>query len=510
MPFTTDTVCLGKTDVSKLYQEHSITRLPPSGCDRCGQVGATLVGQTFGRAYVMRSCLCNAVNALVKRHGVPPPKATADFPLPTNVCDAIYYAYSQNNDLFEVWELKQPLRRAIATAKSIYADTIQPSRNKSFIKREVLEELKDKGRLIQAYPNRNTSDCYAREFYVWQKALNMVFSLDEPFEVFPGVRATFASGANADDIGRWMDLAVASIPKHYLVEMDGKSWDATMQRIHHELKTSSMRRCCPELANFVDLGFATQGVVIGGTGKLKYTLHGTVKSGHNDTTSGNSLVNMMIWSYVFHRLGVKAYIIVAGDDMLAVCDSDPGAGRIIGVASEYGIRPAGRVFSDVMDCTFISGCWLPDTTGKYWFIPILGRLLRRLWWTTNPPSYRKISDYRYSVCMGLFTTCANLPMYRELLSAGVPKASLIPIDKHAYTPFVTSMPGNVVGSMLVKYGISHDQMREFCEFLAAAPQGPSYRSHPVADIIIARDLADIGDRPGLAHYSEKRTHQSPV
>lgn len=486
----TDTTCLGIPKELSYDKKHKINIMPKRRrmCLR-DQVGARVVGRVFAMAYVARSCLCNAVNAFSMRHAVVQRRPTKALHCPHYLADAVKRAY--NPPTYAEWLSKWPKARRNAFNLSERTDLLLPGLVKSFIKREVMLKL-TKARLIQGYFNLWTQARCAPEFVGFQKALAVTLSVDTPYEIYPGVFLSMASGANNAAIGRWMDEAVRSHSDCHFIECDGKSWDATMQRDHHKVKSDLMAKCDPQLAHFVDSCFKVVGTVFGDGEKFRYTLDGTVKSGHNDTTSGNTLINGLIHAQACCDMGLKASIIVAGDDMLAVVQGKPSAELYAAEVASYGVNPELRVFNDVSDVSFISGCWLYDRV-KHVFCPQLGRLLARLWWTTSPPHGKQLLNYRYSVAVGLYATCAELPMYREFLS-DVAGAKLIPIDKHKFSPYVEHVAhGSVMDALQERYSLSAHDINQFRFFLLHA-RG-NFLKHPVADAIMERDLCDIMDRP---------------
>jgi hypothetical protein len=507
---TTTTTCLGIPQTHTFDPKHAICERPPQGCPRVQQVGATALGPVFSMAWVCRSCPCNALNALLLRHGVRQPDFTASFSDYGYLHPEFAAAYAAADALYyDGWLSKWSESKRVAIEYSVLHDPVRPNRVKAFVKREVYHKPARKARLIQGYSTLATQERCAREFTCFQKALSMVFGVQGGGrEVFSGIYLSFASGANGVDLSVWMSLALDRCqgrPMFY--ERDGKNWDATMQRPHHELKLAFMRVVSPRLAAFVDASYSVKGVVRAQVGRIVYRLEGTVKSGHNDTTSGNSLVNGLIAAESMRSCGLRGSIIVAGDDLLTVVDGDFDCERLIAAESGYGIIPEARKFSDVSDVHFISGCWLAVARNptRYIFAPLLGRLLCRLWWTTNPPGRKRLADYLYSVSSGLLATCRDLPMYREFVTMhGVLRGSLITTDRLRYSPYVCvqaqTQPDVVLETLCAKYRLSLLEITSFVGFLNSH-SGVGFCRHPVADAIIFRDTCDIGVRP---------THDGPL
>lgn len=491
----TDTVCLGRPAQLDLAPSHKIKRLPPDVCDRVGQVGATCVGPVFGPSFTCRQCCCNAVNALVNRHGAVPPVVTASFDDPGRHLEVFALHYLEASaSYYDSWLSRWCALKQAAFALSAVFDSVKPDGVTAFVKREAGHALPTKARLIQGYCNLVTQETVAREQTCFQKALGAMFG-PPGYEMFPGVFVTMGSGLTNQEVAAWArdSRARYRVPVYY--ERDGKNWDSTMQRPHHDYKIRWMRSVSGDLADFVDKSFVTNCVVRCRSGNLIYQLGGTVRSGHNDTTSGNSLINAAISAQVFHSLGLRASVIVLGDDMLAVVDGEFDLAAVVAAEASFGIKPEAAKFYDLGDVTFISACFLESTDGDVAFVPILGRQLTRLWWTTKPPPDRKLLDYRYSVSRGLASAVGELPIYRAFLAPTLGlQGRLIPIDKFKCSPHVGRVAsGDYLPAMLRRYGLTIDEVMEFERFLCGL-SGSAMVCHPVATKIIDRDLADVGAR----------------
>lgn len=502
------TVCLGFPAEPKVAAQHSILALPRRGCVKVGQCGATAVGPVFGMSWVARSCQCNGVNALVLRHGAPAPPVTTKFgDFSAAIHDFVVHYGNVAPEVYDGWLDKWPAEKRAAIIKSTQLDAAKPHVLKTFIKREGGHARPRKGRLIQGYGTLHAQELCAREFAVYQKGLTAMFGVGG-YELRPGVFVTFGSGMSATDICDWARRGIArcvGMPVFY--ERDGKNWDSTMQRPHHDLKLKFARAVSAQLANFMDRSYKCTGVARFGTGheavRLVYRLEGTVKSGHNDTSSSNSLINAAISAEVFSRLGLRASVIVAGDDMLAIVDGDFDVKTVVGEEAKFGIVPEAAKFYDINDVTFISACFLAQGEDLV-FVPVLGRLLLRLWWTTKPPK-KHVDDYMHGVACGLLPAVGGVALYRDLVSIGL-KRSVVAHDRmvafcrerwrHSAFYGVAQGGDGFESALAVRYGCSVKDIREFAKFLRGLPAQPSFANHPLADAIISRDVSEVTGRVG--------------
>lgn len=495
----TNTLCLGRPKDYTLGEGTCIKTDVAHTCDKPDQLGATCLGPVFGPSYTCRQCSCNAFNALVKRHGARAPAVTGRFEDASRhyagfrtfclLADRVYY---------DAWLAKWPLTKQQAILDSVRTDEVRPNGVKAFVKREPGHAVPSKARLIQGYCNLATQECVAREQSVFQKALGMMFNIDG-YELSPGVLVTMASGMSNLDISEWMRVHRSKYSRPFFYERDGKNWDSTMQREHHVYKLGWMRAYNGRLADFVDKGFVAECFVKCKSGMFRYTLNGTVKSGHNDTTSGNSLINAAISSHALSSCRYRASVIVLGDDMLAIVEGKPDLEGILRAERAYGIVPEGSIFYDIGDVHFISSCFLESVAGDVAFVPILGRQLARLWWTTNPPAKRKLRNYRFSVASGLASAVGGLPIYGAFLDPMLSRGgALIDVDKFKYSAHTSRIPpGDYLPAICRRYGLSPSEVSDFEDFLRTL--GPAECVvHEVATRIMARDFADVTGRSPIA------------
>lgn len=506
----TDTICLGRLDEAAVAvtmdEKHSIQRYPALGCERASQRGALLLGPVFQHCYVCRSCSCNALNALAIRHGAKQPGVTEVLPHLPDLNSRVQMAYmALESTYYDSWLAKWPAAKQAAILQSIKFDPDVPRRVKSFVKREGGHGPPKKARLIQGYHTLATQELYAREFSTFQKALADVLGLDG-FEFYPGIHGTMCSGYSGQQIGDWLTAAENSTADAHFYERDGKNWDATMQRPHHDFKVGVMRACSSQLAAFADECYSVVGSVGSGSNRITYKLEGTVKSGHNDTTSGNSLINAAITARAMHLCGLKGRFIVAGDDMLAVISGDFDAGLMLEAERRLGIVPEARKFYAAEDVSFISGIFLRDAlTQRLGFFPSLGRTLARLWWTTRDVAPKNRRNHCYSVACGLWDAVGALPCYGAFLQPHIARGGrIIETGKGRHSAHSVAQVGDYSASLARRYGATALELDEFDVFLSLLRPEPSHVVHPFYDRLVEKDLADIAERAPVATTSFSR------
>jgi hypothetical protein len=362
------------------------------------------------------------------------------------------------------------------------------------IKRECHHKPATKARLIQFYANYVTQSEFGPEFAAFQKSY-VTWIRDKP--IVDGVHVTIASGMNGRELGEWMQAVHDRFPRPVFYERDGKNWDATMQRGHIDLILPVYSAIDPRLARFAEMGFKCTAVCRLPDGVLIYRITGTVKSGHNDTSSRNSYINAAISASVFHELGLEVEIIVAGDDLLVAVGSDFDLATVMALEARRGIVPEARKFTSYQHVSFISGCWIMSGP-SFLFVPLLGRLLARLWWTVKPPGKKHERDYIHSVCLGLAPLVGELPVYRVLLSSHDRGGKLIEVDKgHKYIcpPAPETVDyGIALGSLSARYGVASSELEAFEEELAALAGRKCIFRNAMVDQIESVDLADLATR----------------
>lgn len=387
-----------------------------------------------------------------------------------------------------------PLSKRDAIIKSVMEDPELANKVKLFIKREGAHSELTKARGIQMYFNLATQALFAPEFRALQDSLCHNFYRRE---VADGIRLTFACGMNPRQLGQWMSEVNQSITNPFWYERDGKAWDSTMQKMHMKLKRRVYRACgvSEEFLSFVAAGERVRGIgFVRGSpaGPFKYLLDNTVKSGHNDTTTGNTVINGWITVESLLRCGLKGEIIVVGDDLLVAIDGDFDLEALKSVEIALGIVPEARKFSHWWEVEFASGIWL-ETEDGFGFIPKPGRLLARLFWTCSPPGKKRLADFKHSIVCGLVPRVGNLPIIREFLAINDPGGKIVSTGKYQWT---SDMEGSFKFvdpelQLCRRYGLTHRDILDACEFISTLENEPGLLVHPVTERMVEVDTSDI-------------------
>lgn len=436
------TVCLGCPtweQVATLDHKHKLIQYQEGSCDKPDQKGATCFGLFLVIPKVVRSCADNAGNALCTRHAAPQgvdlnfaddlwrtPEAIA-----TTIGEHALFTFTPYDVKYVVedeWHSteKWTKNKLEAIDRSELLDPIVPQITKAHIKREIVIKYPTKGRLIQAYLNMATQSLLGPTFYALQKGVSELLKRWQVPRHFGGnVRLTMASGLSHEAIGDLFTEILKDYKNPFFNESDGKRWDSLIQRAHWELAQrvyDTTLGAGSEQARyfraFRDARFKCKGICR--TSDLRkaliYVVTGTVKSGDNDTTMSNTLINGMTVSTVFCKLGRTADVVVAGDDLLVVAEGGLRKEQYEAEIRQFGVQPEGEVFDRLEHCSFISLTFWKQGD-RYVATPMPGKVLAKFLCTTKPPPKRETNNFIHSICMGMRFTMPNMPIVRVFVDA---------------------------------------------------------------------------------------------
>jgi len=495
--WTTDTICFGLGDVRLLGSHCQILTQPSETCASENQKGATCVGYVSSMSHVCRRCGCNAHHSLCNRHGLKRLDPTRPFTLCLESLVLAFRVVAVNYVRFrtgrQAWLLKWPASKRDLFLRSMVFDPSVPYKVKIMVKYEYDHSVPRRARAIQMYFNLITQAMFGPHFYALQKATCELFNR---LELSPGIDVTIASGMNASHLSLWMDNVVAR-GALWFYERDGKDWDSTMSVMHARLRIMLYGLVDARLSDFTMRCVKVKGFGRFREGILRYSVFTTVKSGQNDTSLGNGIVNLAIIVESMMLLGLRGSVIVSGDDLLVAMYQDYDVGALKAIEESLGIKPVARKFTSPFDVSFVSGVWFLNGN-KYQFIPKPGRLVARLWWSVNPPSSRKLEAYRRGVVRGLLPVCGGIPIIRKWLSKFDSEGEALPNDRYwVLKHCAVDWDPLVLYHFCARYGVTVSQVEECESMLDALPTEPLFIRHPVLDAMMRVDLADPVDRPEM-------------
>lgn len=498
-PLVFDTTCLGPT-TGAVDAAHRFTPPPiPDICvyKRC--VGATVCGVVCRAPWVLRPCDCNVVNSLIRRHLAPRTPCTMrfdDFVTAYRLAPVESAYWLRDPFVHRHWLSKWPKAKQAVIRKSVIVDPVAPSRVHAFIKREVNVAEPDKARLIQGYSRPSTQELFARVTSAFQKAVCDVFYR---YPIFPGITITFCSGLSNHAIADWMrdSLQTRNPPTFY--ERDCTNWDSRMGIEHHLLMLQLYSFLGPEYLDFVEAGHRVKGVA--GRGRnIFYTADGTTKSGHNDTSVRNTLINLAIASTALKQLQLRGDILACGDDLVSVIEGDFDIDQLIALEITAGLAPKARKFHSWKDVTFISSRWWLTTPSTIAFAPQPGRILSKLWSTVKPPRAKDFDAYRNGIALGVGESMGHMPVIGAFLRSHIQGTGVLKCDRKfaMYLAPVDVDPHTVLTDFCSYYETTPSEIRELEELFVLLKGQCGVLNHPLANRIVQRDLAPLADRSPIS------------
>jgi len=509
----TAAVCLGKGDITLVDPKNKVWTTGPMdcNCEEEPQLGTTLEGISFGTGHAVSKCACTMHNALCNRHAyLQPPllKPITNYIHEEFVNDiqASYLDYyldvsqetiKRRGNWSNVWNDRFPGSKADANLISLENEQIECSLVDPFGKREVSKDkYPTKGRCIAAYKTKATGATLGPQYYAFQKATAVVSNRYVEIGV-TRAHITIASGMDHNQIGGWMDEAMAMPGKIHFYERDGKTWDATMRHEHLDMVNHIMRCCDQELARHNRLCYDTKGRYTHKGSSVFYSVIGTRKSGHNDTSSGNSLINAEIALAAAVDLGLEhVRIIVMGDDMLMAI-SDPPSNYVESLRKAeamYGIRPEAGGFTNPLDTTFISARWYPRYDGTYAFGPIICRQLIGLFWTIKALSPQQRPKWVSTVARSFLVPFDGCPIMDAFLRSQITTSEEMDIDK--YIKKLRPMIGvDWPMYFLTRYGLTETETKDVENMIWGLKGQVKLINSPLVEAMKPHDMSDPADRP---------------
>jgi hypothetical protein len=497
---TTDTICFGlptDEEIGAIDPKHNISRIDYRGCSKEKQAGPTLVGTVFGLSYACRGCGCNALNALVKRHLVLRPPFVANWSpallwfrgVPLR--EEFHEKYTTWT--FQAWLMKWTITKVNQILRSLMYDHPRHQYVKSMVKMECGSDVPTRARLIQFYVNLLTQAETGPVTTAIQKSFVAAINNHDS-----SVRVRIASGMNHRELSDWMrEATAAGLRKFY--ERDGKNWDSTMASQHHDLFIELLRQAGvpQQYIDLFNIAACVRGQFVDSETYIRYFADYTTKSGHNTTTIANSLVNAAILLCLCLTRGLRADILVAGDDALVAFAGELALEDALAFETAFGIRPVGRVFDTWRDVTFISGAFYGINENNITFAPKIGRLLHRLFWTMRPPSRRDRDNYLYSIVSSVRSTMGSFPVVRALLAAHDRKGKKVQIRGKDFTKFVDQEydVSDIWRDVCERYRVTEAEILDLEREILRWGGRPVVLKHRIAEAFASVDLVDIGVRP---------------
>jgi len=398
----------------------------------------------------------------------------------------------------------RPQRRQ-AYIRSCISEELRKDRVAPFLKTEVQATPLTKARGIQGNKTDVTGADSGPEFCSFANAMHSVFGMDRWFD-FKGKHKTirveliYGCGMTGLDFAKWP----LRFSKTRYYERDGKNWDATMNEHLLDWAINFYAKIDPFFAKAAQDMRNVKGTYFDKWGFfVTYFAKDTRKSGHNDTSLGNSLINLAIALSVFLNLDDPELswvsIMVMGDDLIAASDmsDDVKTETLITAEAEFGIKPVGAIFNDITHVTFISARWYNSTDGCYFFGPLLGRLHAKLFNTHSILAERFPHIWRTSVAESFLGYANGNPFTTAWLRRSMNTSSRIEHekDRHHISEQVNSIDWEFCFNIV--YGFTSGEVEELTRWFKLVDcRVPQIMPHPLLLSLFETDSKDPADRPG--------------
>lgn len=460
-----------------------------------------------------------ALNALIKRHLAPPTNVVSDFELV--VLSARLHTLILHFNLYhlemEEWTKGKSMLKMSKVVDSTIFDRLVPGRVNMMLKKEVSIQPygssgPTKARAIQYTVNERTAYEFGPENWAFSKAL--IATTEEAF-VSSDVEflVRYTAGMNHDQIGEFAsdsEVERQRWPEVWIDERDGKNWDANVQVCHRRAMVDLYKKLHKPMGNLAADMICVKGKLaqhIEGV-QIHYEVHGTVKSGHWDTGSGNGALNIEISVQAIIGLPKrlrprKVRAMVMGDDYVAwlyfdhpidpveLCNALNEQERKLGICPERGL------FKDVLQVSYISLGFVVRFDGSIGATPKVGRMFAKLFSTVTPLAGRDPRRMASSIAHAFMPVFAGWKPMRDFLRYHMQHPPLDSFDVVSEYKTQLGHRYNEIDwrqTLFRKYGVEALGL----ELRFAGEQQAGWARHPVIDHLITIDLADPCDRWGCA------------
>jgi hypothetical protein len=489
-PPQTQACCfLGKKPKKQVDEKHNLPEAP-TACDRYIMKGPMLLDVATHVTQSCGLCTCNAVNALRERHGVKQPECDVDFTTGdygkflnfmkkeiAKEYDEKFMYWAEN--WIKKWPkgkremFKRAAEKQLGNLHKVKAHVKDEPINKGIDEFGDINQM-NKARLIQAYGDIAAQLLVSIECYAFQKAATTAF---DGSKTYKGVSITIASEQNCKEKGDWFREHYNRYSNPMFYERDGENWDATQNARHFAAKLLLYEVAGRDFVNYMSSAYRVNGTLYSKNkvDAIRYTMNGTVKSGHVDTSIGNGLVNALISATCLIHHGKKGSIIVTGDDLLVIVEGDFDVGSFVEFEKRCGIIPKAGKIDDPERVTFASGVFVPCGNSSWAYIPMPGRNLAKLYWSRKPPGQKRLKNWLYSVSKGM-DALLTVPVVSELIRRNSKEGKLIPIFSEKYmmrkmAVYNPILPNAAIAWFRRRYGFDVKEIERLEELIRSAPRG---------------------------------------
>ena len=311
---------------------------------------------------------------------------------------------------FEEWNSRYPTAqqaRHVAALRS--GGTVKNDPRKAFVKVEkLLPEVRGSvehktPRGIQGGTDA-TNVTIGPWIYAFSKELSRVWNKDHFLY--------YTSGESAESLGSWLRYTT-----HY-IENDFTRFDSTLNKhlLDVEMLVYKKAGCPPSILKVLRLNTTkTRGSTPHG---VRYSVDATRRSGDQNTSIGNSMINGLIHAFALNRCGIGPHrfnMAVLGDDNLICINTEIDVDAFSRWFRLVGLRPNIKITRNPNLVEFCSSRFWPTPEGRV-LGPKIGRFLAKIGWVLRPPvgTTRKYKEYRGTL-MSHVDSVAHVPICYEVV-----------------------------------------------------------------------------------------------
>lgn len=496
-------ICLGVPDTILLHRGAHIwvPGVLDRRCDDCGSTRASrLLGLAFKRCWVTSNCIHNAVNALALRHLV-----QFAYPITELPGEPYLYRPSVYEELKRdfhacyregAWRTGKSLRRQAVIQDSLDWDEPREDRANSHIKTSIEVQVPTKSRLIQAFHRPADNYALADLHRAYTDAFVRWTSVPRTFgDMYVHVRS--ACGLNhqhiAEQITEWVrELA----NQQYRIFMDDvTNMDGSIQEAHFRPHLDLYQALDPRLARELRAGLRYKGFIRTRQGVVNYMAYCTVRSGAQDTSSGQTSRRLDMFVRACRSLGVRQVrAFVFGDDIIAFLVGGPSDPKLYDAQHALmGLKCRACFVEELEQADFLSCAFVPDVAGGYAMLPKLGRLLAKLFWTWRDIPPRRLGSYLHQVAEAFLPRFQSFELMAVWLSRHMHRQDRPwtgdAVRIQAPHPHLLDWPTFLSKRYSLPLPV------ELTAFLGTLPPGTiGIIEHPWSRAVLEYDLADPGAR----------------
>lgn len=317
----------------------------------------------------------------------------------------------------------------------------------------------------------------------------------------------YPSGASAEDVGKWFALS------ELYYETDFSRFDSSIHKelLQFEIEVYVRLGLPKDIAKIMNLNLNSSAYTKLG---VKFDVIGTRRSGTQNTSCGNSLLNGLIHAFLINEASEDKTVyrdfeykmIVLGDDNLtcvnpgnlARCAARRAFDEVHTIFADLGLNAVTniRYYGEEYNVEFCSSRFWP-MDGSFVLGSKLGRTLAKFGWFVNPPiDNNEQRMLLYGTAMSRYYDMKYLPVLRVFSKKMIEFSSKFngPNPKvNVFSHKITGSLDHEINPQIYEYiqlntGVTKEQLDDVERLLEQVKGVPAVISHPVLEVLIDADL----------------------